>query len=288
MRTSHGTATGKHVAHKRQHPDLPMPQSASPSTRLISTVSSMPPVDLIEPFPTREPQSPHLPDDASMTPAHQPSEMEYTFVLDLQPLDTTRPSTPPMSPQRTPPPPQMSPATTQAQNQQQAFWDSGATQQLNNLECLRRQTQLLSSLPHYLPRISHTMSQQNSERSRIATCMEQMRADNSHMMNTLARIMDDQMRQHQSDLNLLETNNRLTESLGRIIENNTASNTQLNATLTNLSHNITLIHTQQASTSSETTTPINTPVTSPVRRSGRRISNVPGQDSAGSKGSQKK
>ncbi|XP_063794650.1 cytochrome P450 2A6-like [Pseudophryne corroboree] len=98
------------------------------------------------------------------------------------------------------------------------------------------------------------MSRQNTEMSRIATCMEQIRADNSHMMNTLARIMDDQMRQHQNYLNLLETNNKLTESLGRIIENNTASNTQLNATFTNLSHNITLLNTQQINVNTPKTT----------------------------------
>ncbi|XP_063788527.1 uncharacterized protein LOC134943885 [Pseudophryne corroboree] len=288
MRTSHGSATRKHVAHKRHRPDLPTPQSASPPMRRISTVSR-PPADLLAPSPTREPQSNQLPDDASMTPAHQPADMEVTFVLDQQPIDTTRPSMPPMSlpPPPTPPQPQMSPAKPQAQNPEQAFWDSWATQQSHNLDCLRRQTQLLSSLPHYLPRISRTISRQNSEMSKIATCMEQMRADNSHMMNTLARIMDDQMRQHQNYLNLLETNNSLTESLGRIIENNMASNSQLNATLTNLSRNITLLHTQQGSTSSGTTTPINTPVTSPVRRSDRGRSNVPGPDSASSKGSQK-
>ncbi|XP_063814611.1 cyclic AMP-dependent transcription factor ATF-7-like [Pseudophryne corroboree] len=290
MHTSHGTPMRKHIAHKRHRPDLPTQQVASPPTRRISMVASRPPSDLLAPSPTREPQSPHLPDDASMTPAHQPSDMEDTFVLDLQPVDTNRPSTPPMSipPPTTPPQPQMSPATPQPQNPDQAFWDSWATQQSYNLDRLRRQTQLLSSLPHYLPRISRTMSRQNLEMSRISTCMEQMRADNSHMMNTLASIMDDQMRQHQNYLNLLETNKWLTESLGRIIENNTASNNQLNATLTNLSHNITLFNTQQASTSSETTTPINTPVTSPVRRSGRRRTNVPGPHSAAFKGSKQK
>ncbi|XP_063783704.1 mucin-7-like isoform X2 [Pseudophryne corroboree] len=285
MRTGHGSTTQQHVAQKRPRYDLPRAQSASPPTRRISTVASRPPSDLLAPSPPLQLQSPQIPDKGNMTPAHQSDVMEETYVLNLQPVDPTTPSTPPMAgpPPPTTPPPQLSTATPPPQNTCQAFCDSWTTQQPQHMECLRRQTQLLSSLPHYLPRLSRTMCRQNSELSRIATCMELMRADTSNMMLTMARIMDYQMRQHQNYLNLLDSNNRLCESLARIIENNTASNIQMNATLSNLSHNIANLHNQQPSTSSETTTPLTTPISSPVRRS-RRRANVSGPDSAGSKG----
>ncbi|XP_063801369.1 uncharacterized protein LOC134969376 isoform X2 [Pseudophryne corroboree] len=290
MRTGQPTSSRKHVALKRPRPDLPMPTSASPPHRRISTVSSRPPSDLLAPSPTRDPEYPHLADDDSMPTDQHTLQTDATFVLDLRPLQTTPPSTVPVAtpPQQTSPQPIMSPSTPLAQTEEQTFWSSWANHQRLNSECLQRQNQLLASLPHYMPRISRNLSREHLETRRVATCLEQMRAENSTMMTTLQRIMDDQMRLHQNYQHLLERNKSLTESLGRIIDNNTASNNQLNATLSNLSHNISILHSQQVSTSSGTTTPINTPVTSPIRRSSRSRAHVPGPASEASKATRKK
>ncbi|XP_063801373.1 uncharacterized protein LOC134969376 isoform X4 [Pseudophryne corroboree] len=229
-------------------------------------------------------------DDDSMPTDQHTLQTDATFVLDLRPLQTTPPSTVPVAtpPQQTSPQPIMSPSTPLAQTEEQTFWSSWANHQRLNSECLQRQNQLLASLPHYMPRISRNLSREHLETRRVATCLEQMRAENSTMMTTLQRIMDDQMRLHQNYQHLLERNKSLTESLGRIIDNNTASNNQLNATLSNLSHNISILHSQQVSTSSGTTTPINTPVTSPIRRSSRSRAHVPGPASEASKATRKK
>ncbi|XP_063775655.1 uncharacterized protein LOC134911328 isoform X2 [Pseudophryne corroboree] len=290
MRTGQPTSSRKHVALKRPRPDLPMPTSASPPHRCISTVSSRPPSQLLAPSPTREAESPHLADDDSMPTDQHTLQTDATFDLDLRPLQTTQPSTVPVAtpPQQTSPQPIVSPSTPLAQTEEQTFWANWANHQRLNSDCLQRQNQLLASLPHFMPRISRNLSREHLETSRVATCLEQMRAENSTMMTTLQRILDEQMRQHQNYLHLLERNNSLTESLGRIIENNTASNNQLNATLTNLSHNISALHSQQASTSSGTTAPINTPVTSPIRRSSRSRPHVPGPTSEASKATRKK
>ncbi|XP_063784059.1 mucin-7-like [Pseudophryne corroboree] len=159
MRTRHGSATRKHVAQKRPRHALATAQSASPPTQQITMVASRPPSELLAPSPPLQLQSPQLPDQGTMTPAHQSDVMEETYVLNLQPVDPTTPSMPPMagSPPPTTPQPQLSTATPPAQNTLQAFCDSWTTQQPQHLEYLRRHTQLLSSIPHYLPRISCTM-----------------------------------------------------------------------------------------------------------------------------------
>ncbi|XP_063797958.1 uncharacterized protein LOC134965476 [Pseudophryne corroboree] len=257
------SATQKHMAHKRHCPDVPTRQDASPSQRRISNVSSRPPVQLLESPPTREPQYPQLPDADNMPPdTQQDTEMEETFVLQLQQIDPTIPTIPPVStlPTQTTPAPQMSPISPHATTQDQAFWNSWATQQANNLDFLRRQTQFLASLPHQLPRISMSSSRLNVQIAIIANTMELMRADNTHMMNTFQRVMDEQHRQHQNYINILENNLMITESISRIIENHTAATTELNANLSNLNNNISLLKPRQAKTSSGNTTPSMTPV----------------------------
>ncbi|XP_063785738.1 extracellular calcium-sensing receptor-like [Pseudophryne corroboree] len=103
----------------------------------------------------------------------------------------------------------------------------------------------------------------------MAHTMEIMRADMTHVMGNLQRLMEEHHRQQQSYLNILETNQMLIESISCIMENHNAAMRELNATLTNLNETLSSQQQQQQSTSSGTTTPHVSPVASPPRRSSR-------------------
>ncbi|XP_063819933.1 bromodomain-containing protein 4-like [Pseudophryne corroboree] len=284
-----------HVPKKKARSDVQsLPQQATPPRRL-STVSLVPPLQILDTPPRRQPHSPHL-DYSSTgtsipTQQQQHSDMDETIILQMQPVieGISHPapvSTPPQ--QNTPPPPQDSPTTPVAQGPDQVFWDSWATQQTNNQDCLRRQTQIFSSLPSHLRRISRNISRQNEPTMRIANTMKIMRADNTHVMGNLQRIMEEQHRQQQSYINILENNQMTNESITRILENQNAATRELNATLTNLNETLRSQHQQQPSSSSGTTTPIILPVYSPLRRSTRACQHDSGKGKGQSKQPPKK
>ncbi|XP_063769320.1 uncharacterized protein LOC134887354 [Pseudophryne corroboree] len=191
-------------------------------------------------------------------------------------------STPPQQ-STPPPPPQYSPTTPVTQGPDQVFWNIWARQQATNEDCLRRQTQMFASLPCHLRRIIRNMSRQNEQTTRSGNTMELMRADITQVMGNLQRIMEEQHRlmeeqhrlkeeqhrQQQSYINIFQNNQKINESLFRIVDNQNAATRELNATLTNLNETLRSMHQQQTSSSSGTTTPNITPVSSPPRRSTR-------------------
>ncbi|XP_063797946.1 uncharacterized protein LOC134965429 [Pseudophryne corroboree] len=213
--------------------------------------------------------------------AQQESDQQPTYTLLLQPIDPTQPTTQQditQTPQ-TSVSPQLMPTTPQ-QQMTPDFWNSWATQQAQNYACLNTHTQHLASLPHHLPRISRNSGRLIAQVGRIANSMEQMRADNSQMLANLTRIIDEQQRQQQALIQIIQHNQVVHENLSRIIASNTATNNQLNASIHNLSQSINVLASQQVSSSFGTTTPSQTPVTSPIRRSSRTRATEPGQSSA--------
>ncbi|XP_063775687.1 uncharacterized protein LOC134911378 [Pseudophryne corroboree] len=198
----------------------------------------------------------------------QETDLQQTFTLHLQAIDNNQPTASAVitPPPQTSPTPQLSPTPPQPQMGPE-FWDSWATQQAQNHACLRTHSQYLASLPHYLPRLSRNSSRLIVQLGRVANTMEQMRADNSQLIASFQRIIDEQHRHQQALIQIIQNNQFITESLSRIISNNTAATTQLTASLNNLSQNINVLASQQQGSSSGTTTPSQTPVTSPVRRS---------------------
>ncbi|XP_063783803.1 bromodomain-containing protein 4-like [Pseudophryne corroboree] len=278
-----------HVATKKARSDVQsQPQQSTPPRRL-STVSSVPPLQILVTPPRRQPHSPHL--DCSSTGTSIPkqqqqhSDMDETIMLQMQPLieGISHPAPVRTPPQQSTPPPQHSPTTPVTQGPDQVFWDSWATQQATNQECLRRQTQIFANLPSYLRRISRNISRQNEPTTRIANTMEITRADITHVMGNLQHIMEEQHRQQQSYINILENNQMINESITRILENQNAATRELNATLTNLNETLRSQHQQQPSSSSGMTTPILSPVSSPPRRSTRSRQHDSGKGKAQSK-----
>ncbi|XP_063776641.1 uncharacterized protein LOC134921064 [Pseudophryne corroboree] len=266
----------KHVAAKKARSDVQgQPQQATPPRRL-STVCSVPPLQILDTPPRRQPHSPYLDSSSpgtSIPTQHQlHSDMDETIMLEMQPLSQgisppAPVSTPPQ--QSTPPPPQHSPTTPVTQGPDQVFWNIWARQQATNEDCLRRQTQMFAGLPSHLRRIIRNMSRQNEQTTRIGNTMEIMHADITHVMGNLQRIMEEQHRQQKSYINILENNQKINESISRNVDNQNAATCELNATITNLNETPRSLHQQQPSSSSGMTTPIITPVSSPPRRSTR-------------------
>ncbi|XP_063784791.1 transcription factor SPT20 homolog [Pseudophryne corroboree] len=258
------------------------PESAAPSSpprRRISAVLPQPPQAILASPQSDEPQSPQLSEPPIMVEdAQQEPDQQPTFRLHLQPIDPTQPT-----PQQDIPQASVSPQLIPTPPQQQMspdFWNSWATQQVQNSAYLNTHTQHLASLPHHLPRISRNSGRLIVQVGRIATSMEQIRVDNTQMLANLTRIIDEQQRQQQTLIQVIQHNQVVNESLSRIIASHTATNIQLNASIHNLSQSITVMAAQQVTSSSGTTTPSETPVTSPVRRSSRTRANDPGQTSA--------
>ncbi|XP_063775659.1 uncharacterized protein LOC134911339 [Pseudophryne corroboree] len=197
--------------------------------------------------------------------------MDDTIMLEMHPVSEGISPPAPVStpPQQSTPPPQHSPTTPVTQGPDQVFWTIWARQQATNEDCLRRQTQMFASLPPHLRRISRNLSRQNETNTRIANTMEIIRADITHVMGNLQRIMEEQHRQQQSYINILESNQMINESMSRIVDNQNAATRELNATLTNLNETLRSLQQQHTSSSSGTTTPNVTPVSSPPRRSTR-------------------
>ncbi|XP_063807516.1 uncharacterized protein LOC134999684 [Pseudophryne corroboree] len=204
--------------------------------------------------------------------------MDETIMLEMQPLSQGIRPPAPMStpPQQSTPPPQHSPTTPVTQGPDHVFWNIWARQQATNEDCLLRQTQMFASLPCHLRRITRNMSRQNEQTTRIGSTMELMHADITQVMGNLQRIMEEQHRlmeeqhrQQQSYVNIFQNNQKINETLFRIVDNQNAATRELNATLTNLNETLRSMHQQQTSSSSGTTTPNITPVSSPPRRSTR-------------------
>ncbi|XP_063779833.1 uncharacterized protein LOC134929319 [Pseudophryne corroboree] len=216
----------------------------------------------------------------------QEQDQQATYTLNLTPVVQTQPTQPQDIPQAS-----ITPQLLQAPPQQQVpddFWASWTSQQTQNNACLTAHTQHLASLPHHLPRISRNSGRLIVQVGRIATSMDQIRADNNQMLAHLTRIIDEQQRQQQTLIQLIQHNQLVNESLSRIVASHTATNNQLNASIHNLSQNISLMAAQQVSSSSGTTTPSQTPVTSPVRRSTRTRASDPAQSTAPSTHKRKK
>ncbi|XP_063790172.1 uncharacterized protein LOC134945060 [Pseudophryne corroboree] len=192
-----------HVATKKARSDVQsQPQQATPPRRL-SAVSLVPPLQILDTPPRRQPHSPHL--DYSRTGTSIPtqhqqhSDMDETIILQMQPVIVGN----------SPPAP-------------------------------------------------------------------------------LQRIMEEQHRQQQSYINILENNQMINESITRILESQNAATRELNATLTKLNETLRSQHQQQPSSSSGTTTPIISPVSSPPRRSTRARQHDSGKGKGQSKQPPKK
>ncbi|XP_063780946.1 uncharacterized protein LOC134928993 [Pseudophryne corroboree] len=200
----------------------------------------------------------------------QQARAQETYTLHLQPIDPTQANMAqdiqqqPQASQSQ----QMSstPGTMQTDPE---FWSGWASHQAHHSACLTTQTQHLSSLPHHLPKVSRNSARLIVQVGRIANTMEQMRADNSQMQANHQRIMDEQQRQHQTLIQIIQHNQVINDNLSRIIATNTAAYTQLTASLNILSQNLSAMGQQHVTSSSGTTTPSQTPVQSPVRRSSR-------------------
>ncbi|XP_063786457.1 uncharacterized protein LOC134935116 [Pseudophryne corroboree] len=274
---------------RRRLESVPTPAS-SPPQRRISTVLPQPPNAILASPQTDEPQSPQLSDpDVMPQDTQQETDLQQTYTLHLQAVDPNQPPTPAdiTPPPQTTPTQQVSPTPPQPQMGQD-FWSSWTTQQAQHYACLQNHSQYLASLPHHLPRLSRNSGRLIVQLGRVANSMEQMRADNSQMIGSFQRIMDEQNRQQQVLIQLIQNNQMITESMSRIVANNTAATTQLTASINNLSQNINLLAAQQQGSSSGTTTPSQTPISSPVRRSSRTRPNVPTESSAATKKSTRK
>ncbi|XP_063802264.1 uncharacterized protein LOC134970173 [Pseudophryne corroboree] len=203
----------------------------------------------------------------------QGQDQQATITLQLTPVDPSQPIQLQDIPQAS-----ISPQLAQAPPPSQipdGFWASWTSQQAQSNARLTAHTQHLASQPHHLPRISRNSGRLIVQVGRMATSMEQIRADNSQMLAHLGRIIDEQQRHQQALVQLIQHNQVVNESLSRIVASHTATNTQLIASLNNLNSNISLMGAQQVTSSSGTTTPIQTPVTSPVRRSSRARASEP-------------
>ncbi|XP_063791691.1 uncharacterized protein LOC135057940 [Pseudophryne corroboree] len=259
----------------------PAPAPASPPQRRISAVAAVPPLALLASPLSVDPHSPQLSDPAIMSDEGQQSHGQETYTLHLQPIDQTQANMTednPVQPQASQTQQMTStPGTSQIPHE---FWSSWAEQQAHHSACLNTQTQHLSSLPHHLPKVSRNSARLIVQVGRIANTMEQMRADNSQMQATHQRIMDEQLRQHQTLIQIIQHNQVINDNLSRTIANNTAAYTQLTASLNILSQNFSAMAQQHVATSSSTTTPTQTPVQSPVRRSSRSRTHEQPQASA--------
>ncbi|XP_063819482.1 polyglutamine-repeat protein pqn-41-like [Pseudophryne corroboree] len=288
-RPSQGSVTLTRRPTKTRRVESESAPPSSPPRRRISAVLPQPPQAILASPQSDEPRSPQLSEPTFMGDNDQQEpDQQATYTLQLTSVDPTQPTQPQdmpqasLSPQLIPTPPQ--------QQMSADFWSSWATQQAQNTACLNTHThtQHLASLPHHLPRISRNSGRLIVQVGRIATSMEQIRADNTQMLANLTRIIDEQQRHQQALIQVIQHNQVVNETLSRIVASHTASNNQLNASIHNLSQSITLMSAQHLSSSSGTTTPSQTPVTSPVRRSSRTRASDPAQTSAPSTQKKKK
>ncbi|XP_063782333.1 uncharacterized protein LOC134932141 isoform X2 [Pseudophryne corroboree] len=286
-RTSQGSVSLPTRPSKSRRVESESAAPSSPPRRRISAVLPQPPLDILASPQSDEPRSPQLSEPTIMgEDDQQEPDQQTTFTLHLQPVAPTQPTQQQdmpqasVSPQLIPTPPQ--------QQMSADFWSSWATQQVQNTAYLNTHTQHLASLPHHLPRFSRNSGRLIVQVGRIATSMEQIRADNMQMLTNLSRVIDEQQRQQQALIQVIQHNQVVTETLSRIVASHTATNNQLNASIHNLSQSITVLAAQQVSSSSGTTTPSQTPVTSPVRRSSRTRASETGQTSAPSTHTKKK
>ncbi|XP_063788944.1 uncharacterized protein LOC134944294 [Pseudophryne corroboree] len=266
-RPSQGSANLPRRPSKTRRLESESAAPSSPPRRRISAVSPQPPQALLASPQSDEPRSPQLSEPTLMPDVgQQEQDQQATYTLNLTPVIPTQPTQPQDIPQAS-----ITPQLLQAPPQQQVpddFWSSWTTQQTQNNACLTAHTQHLASLPHHLPRISRNSGRLIVQVGRIATSMDQIRTDNNQMLAHLTRIIDEQQRQQQTLIQLIQHNQVVNESLSRIVASHTATNNQLNASIHNLSQNISLMA-AQVSSSSGTKTPSQTPVTSPVCRSSR-------------------
>ncbi|XP_063819377.1 uncharacterized protein LOC135057416 [Pseudophryne corroboree] len=243
-RPSQGSVNLPRRPSKTRRVDLESADPSSPPRRRISAVLSQPPQALLASPQSDEPRSPQLSEPTFMPDVDQQEpDQQATYTLHLTPVVPTQATQPQDIPQ-----PSISPQLLQAPPQQQMsadFWSSLATQQSQNTACLNAHTQHLASLPHHLPRISRNSGRLIVQVGRIATSMEQIRTDNTQMLANLTRIIDEQQRQQQALIQLVQHNQVVNESLSRIVASHTASNNQLNASIHNLSQSITLMAAQQ-------------------------------------------
>ncbi|XP_063791663.1 bromodomain-containing protein 4-like [Pseudophryne corroboree] len=202
----------------------PQTQQATPPRRL-SSVCSVPPLQILDTPPRRHPHSPHLdsssPGNSIPPQQHQHSDTEETNILEMQPLmQVMSPPAPVSTPpqQSTPPPPQHSPTTPGTQGPDQVFWTIWARQQATNEDCLHKQTQMFASLPSHLRRISRNLSRQNEQTTRIGNTMELMRTDITQVMGNLQRIMEEQHRLMEEHHRLMEEQHRQQQSYMSIFQ----------------------------------------------------------------------
>ncbi|XP_063794096.1 uncharacterized protein LOC134949454 [Pseudophryne corroboree] len=285
-RPSQGSGSHTIRPSKRRHPDdAPTPALSTPPRR-ISTVLPQPPEHILESTQSQGPHSPQLSEPDIMPPEAQQESEQETYTLQLQAIDVHQPSTP----QESIPPPQMSPhpqlsQTIPPHQPEPSFWSTWNQQQAQNIDCLRTHTQYLACLPHHLPRLCRNTSRLNVQLCRVANSMEQMRAGNSQLIVTFQRIMDEQHRHQQALIQLIQSNQIISETMSRIIDNNTTATTQLTA---NLSQNINLLAQHQQGSISGTNTPTQTPISSPVRRSSRTCSTAQTKPTSATKEQPKK
>ncbi|XP_063797803.1 uncharacterized protein LOC134965230 [Pseudophryne corroboree] len=154
---------------------------SSPPRRRISAVSPQPPLALLASPQSDEPRSPQLSEPSLMANVDQQGQdQQATITLQLTPVDPSQPIQLQDIPQAS-----MSPQLAQAPPQTQIpddFWASWTSQQAQSNASLTAHTQHLASLPHHLPRISRNSGRLIVQVGRIATSMEQIRADNNQML----------------------------------------------------------------------------------------------------------
>ncbi|XP_063791637.1 AT-rich interactive domain-containing protein 1A-like [Pseudophryne corroboree] len=185
---------------------------SSPPRRRVSAVLPQPLLDILASPQSDEPRSPQLSEPTIMgEDDQQEPDQQATFTLHLQPVAPTQPTQQQdmpqasVSPQLIPTPPQ--------QQMSADFWSSWATQQVQNTAYLNTHTQHLASLPHHLPRISRNSGRLIVQVGRIATSMEQIRADNMQMLTNLSRVIDEQQQQQQALIQVIQHNQVVTETL---------------------------------------------------------------------------
>ncbi|XP_063770379.1 histone-lysine N-methyltransferase 2D-like [Pseudophryne corroboree] len=170
----------KPVAEKKARSYVPAQTQQATPPRRLSSVCSVPPLQILDTPPRRHPHSPHLdsssPGNSIPPQQQQHSDMEETNILEMQPLmQGMSPPAPVSTPPQQSTPPQHSPTTPGTQGPDQVFWTIWARQQATNEDCLGKQTQMFASLPSHLRRISRNLSRQNEQTTRIGNIMELMR-----------------------------------------------------------------------------------------------------------------
>ncbi|XP_063781192.1 uncharacterized protein LOC134929526 [Pseudophryne corroboree] len=133
-RRTSGTHHKKHLPAKKVKSDVQgQPQQAT-TPRTLSTVCSVPPLQILDTPPRRQPHSPHLDSSSpgtSIPPQQQQhSDMDDTITLEMHPvIEGISPPAPVSTPpQQSTPPPQHSPTTPVTQGPDQVIWTIWARQ----------------------------------------------------------------------------------------------------------------------------------------------------------------